>query len=217
MAYANTACGARTNRQTAIVDIFCGIVGRTPLTGLHLDENRKGQVLIKLNLDRQLFNWEYPALGYLLGQKLGARIGVVEGMCGSPSGEDLKNFCGAAAAAGSVALMHIVGVTPEAGTAEEAFGGNIPAEVIEVTEEHIRATREAMCSNTTERVDFVALGCPHYTINEIVNVHKLLNGRKVHPSTAFWIYANSYALRLAEKMAIRNELEESGVVFRAET
>ncbi len=217
VAYANTACGARTNRQTAIVDIFCGIVGRTPLTGLHLDENRKGEVLIKLHVDRPLANWEYPALGYLLGQRLGARIGVIEGMQGSPSSEDLKNFCGAAAAAGSVALMHIVGVTPEADSIDEAFSGNIPAEVIEVTEEHIRATRESMCNNTTERIDFVALGCPHYTINEIVNVHKLLNGRKVHPDTAFWIYANSYALRLAEKMGIRHELEKSGVVFRAET
>lgn len=217
VAYANTACGARTNRQTAIVDIFSGIVGRTPLTGLHLDENRKGQVLIKLLVDRPLVNWEYPALGYLLGQKLGARIGVVDGMCGSPSSEDLKNFCGAAAAAGSVALMHIVGVTPEAGTTDEAFGGNTSSEIIEITEEQIKATRAAMCSNTTEKVDFVALGCPHYTINEIVNVHKLLNGRKVHKDTAFWIYANSYALRLAEKMGIRSELEEAGVVFRAET
>lgn len=217
VAYANTACGARTNRQTAIVDIFCGIVGRAPYTGLHLDENRKGQVLINLHVDRPLENWEYPALGYLLGQKLGARIGVVDGMKGSPNSEDLKNFCGAAAAAGSVALMHIVGVTPEAPGREAAFGGNKPEEIIEVTEEDIRNTRKAMCSNTTDKVDFVALGCPHYTINEIVKVHKLLAGRKINPNTAFWIYANSYALRLAEKMGIRQDLEKLGVVIRAET
>ena len=217
VAFANTACGARTNRQTAIVDIFCGIVGRAPYTGLHLDENRKGQVLINLHVDRPLEDWEYPALGYHLGQRLGARIGVVDGMQGSPTSENLKNFCGAAAAAGSVALMHIVGVTPEAPSKEAAFGGNEPVEVIEVSEEDIRATRKAMCNNTTDRVDFVALGCPHYTINEIVKVHKLLNGRKVNPNTAFWIYANSYALRLAEKMGIRQDLEKSGVIMRAET
>lgn len=217
VAYANTACGARTNRQTAIVDIFCGIVGRAPLTGLHLDENREGEVLIQLSIDRPLVNWEYPALGYLLGQKLGARIGVLEGIQGSPSSEDLKNFCAAAAAAGSVALMHIVGVTPEADTTEKAFGEKTPIETIEITAQDIRATRRAMCSNTTEKVDFVALGCPHYTINEIVKVHKLLSGRKVDENTAFWIYANSYALRLAEKMGIRQELEQSGVIFRAET
>ena len=110
-----------------------------------------------------------------------------------------------------------MGVTPEAPTKEAAFRDNTPEEVIRVTEEDIRNTRKAMCNNTTDRVDFVALGCPHYTINEIVKVHKLLNGRKVHPDTAFWIYANSYALRLAEKMGIRQDLEKSGVVMRAET
>jgi predicted aconitase len=217
VAYANTACGARTNRQTAIVDIFCGIVGRAPLMGLHIDKNRKGEVLIKLKVDRPLVNWEYPALGYLLGQKLGSRIGVIEGMRGNPKSEDLKNFCGAAAAAGSVALIHIVGITPEADSTEDVFDSCIHNEVIEITEEDIRDMRKSMCSNTTDRVDFVALGCPHYTINEIVNVHKILDGRKIHSNTAFWIYANSYALRLAEKMNIRQELENLGIKFRAET
>ena len=217
VAYANTALGARTNRQTAIVDIFCGILGIAPEIGLHLDENRKGQVLVQLKVDRPLKNWEYPALGYLLGQKLGARIGVVEGMVGSPTNDNLKAFCSSAAAAGSVALMHIVGVTPEATTKETAFGGNIPEETITVTENDIVEMRKGMCSNTTDKVDFVALGCPHYSISEIIKVHELLNGRHVHPDTAFWIYANSYALRLSEKMGIRQELEELGVVIRAET
>lgn len=217
VAYANTVLGARTNRQTAIVDIFCGILGKAPEMGLHLDENRKGQVRINLQMDRPLKTWEYPAFGYLLGQKLGARIGVVVGMQGSPQSEDLKSLCAAAAAAGSVALLHIVGVTPEAPTEEAAFGGNIPQEEFNVTEADIAETRRNMCSNTTDKVDFVALGCPHYTINEIVKVHKLLDGRKVHEDTAFWIYANSYALRLAEKMGIRQDLEKSGVIMRAET
>ena len=66
-------------------------------------------------------------------------------------------------------------------------------------------------------MDFVALGCPHYTINEIVRVHKLLAGREINHDTAFWIYANSYALRLAEKMGIRQDLEKLRVVIRAET
>jgi len=34
---------------------------------------------------------------------------------------------------------------------------------------------------------------------------------------AFWIYANSYAIKLAEKMGLRRSLEEAGVVIRAET
>jgi len=74
-----------------------------------------------------------------------------------------------------------------------------------------------MCTTKEGKVDFVALGCPHYTINEMIDVCNLLNGRKINPETAFWIYANSYAIDLAEKMGIRKKLESAGVVIRAET
>lgn len=217
VAYANTVIGARTNRQTAIVDICCGILGKTPETGLHLQKNRYGEVLVRLNVDRELKSWEYPALGYMLGKRLGSRIGVVDGMKGNPRSEDLKSLCAAAAASGSVTLLHIVGVTPEARSLEEALGGNKPAEEFEVTLNDLKKTRDAMCTNKDDTVDFVALGCPHYTINEIEQVHKLLNGRKINPDTAFWIYANSYAIKLAEKMGLRRSLEEAGIVIRAET
>lgn len=217
VAYANTVIGARTNRQTAIVDICCGILGRTPETGMHLQKNRYGEVLVRLNVDRELKSWEYPALGYLLGKKLGSRIGVVDGMKGSPRSEDLKSLCAAAAASGSVTLLHIVGVTPEARSLTEAFGPNKPGEEFAVTLSDLQQTREAMCTTKDDKVDFVALGCPQYTINEIERVHSLLNGRKINPGTAFWIYANSYAIQLAERMGLRRSLEEAGVVIRAET
>lgn len=217
VAYANTVLGARTNRQTAIVDICCAILGKTPETGMHLPENRLGEILVKLNISRELKTWEYPALGYLLGMKLGSKIGVVEGMKGSVKNEDLKSLCAAAAASGSVTLLHIVGVTPEARTKEEAFGGNKPIEEIIITEKDIQKTREDMCTVKEGEVDFVALGCPHYTINEMKYVCDLLNGRKVNPKTAFWIYANRENIDLAEKMGIRKTLEEAGAVIRAET
>ena len=134
VAFANTVLGARTNRQAAIVDICCGILGLAPEVGLHLAEERRGQVLIDLRMDRPLQAWEYPALGFRLGQLLGNRIGVVVGMLGTPDTEELKALCAAAAASGSVALLHIVGITPEARTLEEAFGGNRPQETIAFTE-----------------------------------------------------------------------------------
>ncbi len=217
VAYANTVIGARTNRQTAIVDICCGILGKAPETGMHLQENRYGEVLVRFPVDRELKSWEYPALGYLLGKKLGSRIGVVSGMMGAPKHEDLKSLCAAAAASGSVTLLHIVGVTPEARTLAEAFGPKKPIDEFTVTADDLSQTRQDMCTAKGDRVDLVALGCPHYTINEIVHVHDLLRGRKVDPGTQFWIYANSYAIDLAEQMGLRRSLEESGVVIRAET
>lgn len=217
VAFANTVLGARTNRQSAIVDICCGILGRAPEVGLHLDENRRGEVQINLNVSRQLKSWEYPALGFMLGKHLGNRIGVVNGMTGRPKTDDLKSLCAAAAASGSVALLHIVGITPEARTLEETFSGNVPTEVIEVDENELLAVRKQMNTHKGQDIDFVALGCPHYSINEIVNVKEILKGRKIHKNVTMWIYANSYAIDLAEKMGIRSELEEAGVTIRAET
>lgn len=217
VAFANTVLGARTNRQAAIVDICCGILGLAPEVGLHLAEERRGQVLIDLRMDRALQAWEYPALGFRLGQLLGNRIGVVVGMLGTPDTEELKALCAAAAASGSVALLHIVGITPEARTLEETFGGNHPEETITFTKKDLLETREKMNTHKGKNVDIVALGCPHYTINEIITVQKLLNGRKISDNVALWIYANSAAIALAEKMGIRKDLESLGVTIRAQT
>ena len=217
VAFANTVLGARTNRQSAIVDICCGILGLAPEVGLHLAEERRGQVLVELHLNRPLQAWEYPALGFRLGQLLGNRIGVVAGMLGTPDTEELKALCAAAAASGSVALLHIAGITPEARTLEEAFGGNHPEETITFTKKDLLETREKMNTHKGKNVDIVALGCPHYTINEIITVQKLLNGRKISDNVALWIYANSAAIALAEKMGIREELEGLGITIRAET
>lgn len=217
VAFANTVLGARTNRQSAIVDICCGILGLAPEVGLHLAEERRGQVLVELHLNRPLQAWEYPALGFRLGQLLGNRIGVVAGMLGTPDTEELKALCAAAAASGSVALLHIAGITLEARTLEEAFGGNHPEETITFTKKDLLETREKMNTHKGKNVDIVALGCPHYTINEIITVQKLLNGRKISDNVALWIYANSAAIALAEKMGIREELEGLGITIRAET
>ncbi|MGI6666690.1 MAG: aconitase X [Bacillota bacterium] len=217
VAFANTVLGARTNRQSAIVDICCGILGKAPEVGLHLTENRYGEVLIELKVDRPLKQWEYGALGFQLGKLLGNQIGVINGMKGVPTTENLKTLCAAGAASGSIALLHIVGITPEARTLEEAFSTKQPATTIEIDEAELAKTREAMNTHKAKDIDFVALGCPHYTINEIMEVHKLLRGRKIHPKVTMWIYANSYAIDMAEKMGLRKDLEDAGITIRAET
>lgn len=217
VSFANTVIGARTNRQSAILDICMGIIGKAPEMGLHLDENRRGEILVEMKIDRPLKQWEYPALGFYLGKKLGSHIGVVNGMKGVPKQDNLKSLCAAAAASGSVALLHIVGITPEARTLEEAFGGASPIETLLVDENTLLETRAKMNTHEGDAIDFIALGCPHYTINEMIRVHQLLNGRKIHKDVTMWIYANSYAINLAEQMGIRKSLEDSGITIRAET
>jgi len=82
IAYVNSVIGARTHRYGDYVDACAAVVGRAPRFGLHLTENRKGNVLVRL----EGFGPELVAdtsiwglLGYRLGQALGTRIPVIEG------------------------------------------------------------------------------------------------------------------------------------------
>ncbi len=219
VAYVNTVLGARTNRETAVLDVCIGLTGRTLNMGLHLDENRRGQVEVKLELGgRELNREEYPVLGYHLGKILGAKIGVVTGMTDFPDNDELKALVAAGAASGSLALLHIAGITPEAPTKEAAFGGREPEETIVVTEEDLAATRyEISTVHGVQDVDFVALGCPHYSIMEIKRILDLLDGRKVKEGVEFWIYATRNVTELAERLGYRQALEELGVKITLET
>ena len=46
--FANSVLGARTHRYGDFIDICAAITGRAPAVGLHLEENRRGQVVFDL-------------------------------------------------------------------------------------------------------------------------------------------------------------------------
>src|SRR5438270_872888 len=124
--------GARTNRYGDYMDIAAALTGRVPKSGLHLTEQRHGQVLLQLEgvpepllRDDSLF----PVLGYLAGLLAGERIPVIAGLLPTTTEDQLKAIGAASASAGAVAMFHAVGVTPEAPTLAAAFGGRDPEEV----------------------------------------------------------------------------------------
>ena len=132
--FANSVLGARTHRYGDFIDICAAITGRAPAVGLHLEENRRGQVVFDLrSLPAALrsASWLLPAIGYLVGERCGNRIPVLLGL--EEADEDgLKALGAAAASSGAVALFHAVGITPEAPTLEAALGGGEAEEWIEI-------------------------------------------------------------------------------------
>ena len=124
VAFANSIIGARTNRYGDYLDISCALTGRVPAAGLHLSENRLGQVLIRQpKLSSELVERDdfYPVLGYLIGTIVDDEIAVVDGLAATPNEDQLKAMAAATATSGSVALFHLIGITPEAPTIAEAF------------------------------------------------------------------------------------------------
>ncbi|MEK6718118.1 MAG: aconitase X catalytic domain-containing protein [candidate division NC10 bacterium] len=209
--FANSVIGARTNRLAAYVDVCAALVGRVPRFGLHLTEHRRGEVLFELDPDlwASFEDHDFPVLGYLVGQVTGDRIPVIVGIR-EATFDQLKAFGAAAAASGSVALYHMVGITPEARTLDEAFGGRTPAERVAVGPHEITRTLEQMSTGQGGAVDVVGVGCPHASIDQMRRYASLLHGKRVHSGVELWVCTNAVVEEMARKMGYVETIERAG-------
>jgi predicted aconitase len=214
--FANSIMGARTNRETAVIDISAGIAGRTPYYGLHLTENRWGNLLIDVQIEKMGTD-DYNILGYFMGKKAGTKTPVITGLPKADRFEDYKGMGAAAAASGGVALYHIVGVTPEAGTLEEAFGNNKPEKSFTFSTRERDLTRNEMCTVKDAEINAVLVGCPHYTITEIKRVAELLEGKSIREGVQFWIYTYKNVELLADRLGYKAMIEKSGGAITSDT
>jgi len=154
--FANSVLGARTERYPDLLDICCAITGRVPAVGLHLPENRAGQLVLRLRgvpMRLQRDDSFYPVLGHLVGKIAQDRIPVIDGLEVTPSEDQLKALGAASASAGAVALFHLVGVTPEAPTLEAALQGRTPQQDLDIGLAELRAAREELTTARDESTD----------------------------------------------------------------
>jgi len=216
--FANSVMGARTNRLTAVVDMAAGIAGRVPKFGLHLDENRQGKILVKINVKPKILtDTDYPAIGYFIGKQVADKIPVLAGIPRNVSTDQLKNMGAAMAASGSVALYHIPGVTPEAKNIDKSFQKWEWEDTVELGMRELEQTKEEMCTARAGEVDFITVGCPHYSIMEIRKLATLLKGKRIHKGTKFWIYTTKHVEMLAKRAGYSSIIEASGAQILAET
>ncbi len=177
VAFANSVLGARTGRYGDFLDICCALVGRAPMTGLHLDENRLGTLVVDTRrLSHRLKESDvfYPVLGSWLGSVAGDVVPVIDGLPSDTTEDQLKALGAAAASTGAVGMFHVVGVTPEAPDLDTALGGRIPRHVIELTTALVRESRDRLSTAMSTNLDAVALGSPHFSLEEFARLERLL-------------------------------------------
>jgi hypothetical protein len=220
IAFANSVIGARTERYPDLLDICCAITGRVPAVGLHLTENRRGQLHLRLvtvpealQRDDQFF----AVLGHLVGGLAGDRIPVVDGVNVQPSEDELKAFAAAVASSGRVALFHIVGVTPEAATLEDAFQRRTPEQTIDITVEDLRAARRELTTTDGRDLDMVILGSPHFSLAEFRRLAPLVAGRRTHPRVKFVITSSRLMTQLAEEAGVLAPIAAFGAQLTLDT
>ncbi|MHA1143418.1 MAG: aconitase X [Candidatus Helarchaeota archaeon] len=183
--YLNSVLGARSNREGGVVDIASAILAKTPNYGLHVKENRKGQVLFKIP-KKKWSMFDLTSIGLFMGETAGSRIPVIEGLKGITN-DGIKNLGAASAATGAVALIHVIGATPEAKTKQEAFQNDIPEETIEIDTNSLDEVRNKYSATWKENPLSIAIGCPHLSEDEVIDVLNRLKGKKVLEDRDLWI------------------------------
>ena len=218
--FANSVLGARTERYPDLFDVCCAIIGRAPAIGLHLTENRAGQLvlnLMEIPKALQLRDDFYPVLGNLVGKVALDKIPVIEGMSVTPSEDNLKAFGAATASSGGVAMFHMVGVTPEAPTLETALQGRAPVQSMDITLEDLRASRRALNHTDSDLLDMVVLGSPHFSLEEYKHLAPMVAGKKLHPNVKFLVTSSRAMTQIADRAGLVAPLKEFGAQITVDT
>jgi len=204
VSYANSVIGARTNREGGPGALAAALVGKTPCYGLHLEEKRKPQVVVRVDADTRTWDIShYGALGYQAGKLVGNRIPFFSGLEAANT-DRLKGLGAAMAATGAVALYHVGGVTPEAAQGRFDLSG---LEVINVETGDVEKLFKEI------PVDAVAVGCPHCSPAELEEIAGLLKGKVV--TMPFYVFASQGVIDRNQKTV--DQIEKSGVRVFADT
>lgn len=209
---ANSIFGARGNRDAFPAALASAITGLTPDMLLLKRENRYGQLLVKLeDLDLERFTLaDYGALGYYIGGIAKFKNVVVDGVPNTVSFDQLKHFTAPMPTSGAVAICHIVGVTPEAPTVEEALGHKKPEETIKVGKKQFRESWESLHTATKDEVKLVFFGCPHLSITELREIARLLEGKKKADSVRLFVSTAEQIYTVAKRIGYIDIIEQAG-------
>jgi predicted aconitase len=174
--YSNSISGARSNYEGGPSALSAGLTGRTPRYGFHLEEKRQATVRFRVIHDPQSLD-EWGALGAVIGRKAGSydQVPVIEGLGCAPGSDELKHFGAAMASFGSIALFHLVGVTPEAHTLS-SVGGHRLTDCHTVGAEELAQLRRGY-SDGDPAVDVVVFSAPQLSLYELRQLATLARGQ----------------------------------------
>jgi predicted aconitase len=207
VSFANSVLGARTNREGGPSALAAAICGRTARYGLHLTENRRATHVVRVlcSLGSEV---DFGVLGYMVGKRVGDGVpyfftnGIAWNATCVSASVHLRALAAAMAASGAVPLFHVQGTTPES-----ELDAIVPSHAPEIVVESLDEGYEAL-SAPLDRIDFVSIGCPHASLEEIRDAAGYLAGRKVR--TRLWITTAQKTRDRAEAAGWVQSIEHSG-------
>jgi cis-L-3-hydroxyproline dehydratase len=213
--FANSVIGARCNRD-GFFAVYAAIAGCYPKFGYHLDEVRRGTHLVAVDVELRCTS-DYSCLGFHIGRIVGNGVPVITGFRRRPSLDELDALGAALATSGGVAMFIVPGVTPPFATAEQAFGGMLPAESLVVGPAEVNSIYEHFCTGPSDDFDLVHLGCPHASFQEMKEYGELLAGKHIKPGVELWVTTSRAVRQMATDAGIVRALEAAGAKVISDT
>jgi hypothetical protein len=201
--YSNSVLGARSNFEGGPSALAAGLTGRTPRYGYHLDRHRQATLLIDVvETPDELTGW--GALGALVGRLAGDywQVPALRGIDRVPTSDEMKHFGAALASYGSVAMFHMVGITPEA--VEPA----LPV-TARITPADIAAFQRASCAGIAA-IDVVVFSAPQLSLLEMRSLAGLLDGRRTSIPTL--VITSPQVKPDADRLGLTAKLEAAGAM-----
>lgn len=209
--FGNSVYGACANADGLEASAWAAICGRTPLWGNHILENRYATHVVDVQCQSETpLDWDI--IGLTLGRLLtdGNARPVLTGNFHRPEINRLKKFFSALATTSGCEICHIVGCTAEAPTLEAALGGHEPQRRLVITQEEFDKSLASVCDQGSADVQMVVLGCPHYTLEEIRDVARMLKGKKVAQGVSLQVWTDMTMQHLAEVNGYAQTIQEAG-------
>jgi hypothetical protein len=171
--YANSVLGARTAKHPDFLDLCAALTGRAPLAGVYLEENRQARRRVDIDLPKGIDDAFWPLIGWLAGKAAPDRIPLLCGLAAArPGAEALKALCAAFGTTSAAPMLHVAGVTGEAGRIAP------DADRTRITLTDMAEGWRAL-NRGPEAVDLVAIGSPHASAAECRALAAALAGRAV--------------------------------------
>ena len=206
--FANSVLGARTAKHPDYLDLFIALTGRAPHSGVYLTENRRAQTVIDVTMPDHFDDALWPLLGWIAGGLAPDRVPLLTGLeQAAPSRDDLRALCAAFGTTSAAPLLHVAGVTPEGAMAPAPHAGRAT-----IGKTDLAAAWHELNAGPRE-VDLIALGSPHFSLEETRRFAALLGGSKKHPDVSVIITLGRDILARARSEGLVDQLEAAGVRF----
>ena len=210
MPYGNAILGAKVNFDLG-AEFSVAYTAKAPAYDMRVDENRVATRLVNCET-RLKTDMDYDLFGWAVGEAMTVEVPVMTGI-GKPTQTQILKMNAELNTGGQVRMYHVPGLTPEASSVDAALKGRKPVEIVNIRREDLKRAYEKMNYASDEDVDFVYLGCPFYSLNDLRRAVYYLEGKKC--KAKLWIVTDDWTFKVGELMGYRQIIKKAGGVLLA--